>query len=145
MKRSCGSCTKCCEGHLLGEVKGKPFFKGNPCHFLSIGTGCTIYGERPKDPCVVFKCGWLSSDEVPEWMKPDQINTIINFSFIKNIPYVELIESGSALRADVLTWFFNYAMKNNLNLKWQVNGGYHWVGTTEFSEEMKKEIGIQTG
>ena len=32
--RTCGDCTKCCEGYMSGVVFGKPFYAGNPCHLL---------------------------------------------------------------------------------------------------------------
>ena len=63
-KRSCGSCTKCCEGWLSGEALGHKFYPGKPCHFIAIGKGCSVYAKRPQEPCVSYKCGWISNEAV---------------------------------------------------------------------------------
>lgn len=132
--RSCGSCTKCCDGTLTGEALGYKFFKGKPCHYVELGKGCTVYSKRPKNPCVEYKCVWLQNKDVPEWMKPNEVNALLNASNLDGIPYVNLIESGETLRSDVLTWTIQYAITNNLNLMWEVNGGRHWIGSPEFNQ-----------
>ena len=142
MIRNCGSCTKCCEGYLSGVAHNKPFFLGNPCHYLAIGEGCTIYAKRPKDPCVNYHCEWLNNSEIPEWLKPDKINAIITKRIIKNtennteIEYWDITEAGETMRSNVLTWVIEYALNNNKNLRWQVEGGNHWVGNKEFNNLM---------
>lgn len=138
MSRQCGDCTKCCEGYLTGEAKGKSFYKGKPCHFVSIGKGCTIYANRPKDPCISYKCAWLTDEELPEWFKPNQINAIIDRRFIKDIPYINVIEAGETLQSNVLSWIILYAVNNNLNLCWRVDGSEHWIGNNEFLTVMKE-------
>jgi hypothetical protein len=140
MKRDCGSCTKCCEGYLHGSAHGKPFYLGNPCHYISIGKGCTIYDKRPKDPCVTYRCQWLDNLEIPEWLKPDKINAIISKRFIKDtqIEYWDLCEAGETMRANVLTWVIQYALNNGINLRWQVESGNHWVGNKEFIDAMSE-------
>lgn len=139
MKRGCESCTKCCEGYLSGEAKGKSFYPGKPCHFISIGKGCSIYTTRPNDPCAIFKCEWLINNEIPEWMKPNEINAIITTSKIKDkeIYYLNVVEAGEPLRSDVLTQLILYTLSNNLNFAWQINGGKNWIGSPEFLEAMK--------
>ncbi len=42
-QRSCSDCTKCCEGSLSGEVFGKTFYSGKPCHFVKLNEGCSVY------------------------------------------------------------------------------------------------------
>lgn len=141
MSRSCGDCTKCCEGYLTGSAHGKPFFPGRPCHFLTIGKGCTIYPKRPKDPCVNYACEWLANDEIPEWMKPNEINAIITKRKFKEsgIEYWDLIEAGETLRANVLSWLIMYALEKGMNFRWMINGGQHWIGSQEFLEAMRQE------
>lgn len=138
MSRQCGTCTKCCEGWLSGEAHGKPFYKGKPCHFISIGKGCSIYAKRPKDPCVSYKCDWLLNEEIPEWMKPSDINAIIDTQYIKDISYLRLIEAGETLRSNVLTYLMLYALNNKLNFYWEVNGSKNWIGAPDFLEAMKE-------
>jgi hypothetical protein len=134
VKRECGTCTKCCEGWLFGEAYGHSFYKGKPCHFIAIGKGCTIYAERPKDPCLVYSCAWLTNADFPEWLKPSEINAIIDFRKIYNtdIQYIKIHEAGEVLRSDVLSWLLSYAVSKGYNLYWTVNGANYWQGSPEF-------------
>jgi hypothetical protein len=52
-----------------------------------------------------------------------------------NIYFLELIEAGETLRADVLSWLINYCNKNDLNLFWEVNGKKNYMGSDEFLKE----------
>jgi hypothetical protein len=140
-KRQCGTCTKCCEGHLTGDALGHTFYRGKPCHFIAIGKGCTVYAKRPKEPCQSYKCSWLKNEDIPEWMKPNEINAIISEKEINKIKYFELVEAGETLRSRVLTWVIEYCMSNQINLVWRVEGGDHWIGNQEFVtaiRELKK-------
>ncbi len=132
MSRSCGTCTKCCEGWLSSEALGHTFYPGKPCHFITIGKGCTIYSKRPKDPCQSYKCGWIQNEDIPEWMKPSEINAIIDYRMIDNIPYLNVKEAGSVLSSKVLTWIIKYALERKANLYWEVEGGKNWLGSPEF-------------
>jgi hypothetical protein len=137
MKRECGDCTKCCEGNLAGEVLGKTFYRSKPCHFVAIGQGCTVYEKRPKDPCVTYRCEWLNNPDIPEWMKPNLINTIIDRRKTKSgIEYMNIVEAGAELKAGVLSNLLLYALGNGLNILWEVEGGKNWIGSQEFLEEM---------
>lgn len=140
LKRECGTCTKCCEGYLHGVAYDKPFFPGKPCHFVSIGKGCTIYASRPKDPCITYRCQWLINPEIPEWFKPNEINAIITKRTIEkdNIEFYDLIEAGEKMKAEVLSWIIMYALNNSLNLRWVVDGGSHWIGSKEFIAAMNE-------
>jgi len=120
----------------LGEVLGHKFYPGKPCYFIEIGKGCSIYEERPQEPCVSYKCLWVSNEDLPEWMKPNEINTIIDVRFINGIEYLEVTEAGSALSTKVLSWLVQYSIKNNLNLFWEVDGERNWIGSPEFNWAM---------
>lgn len=141
MKRECGSCTKCCEGYLTGSAYNRPFYPGNPCHFVSIGKKCGIYATRPKDPCISYSCQWLVNEDIPEWFKPDAINAIITKRKFDdaNIEYLDLIEAGENLDANVLSWLIMYSLNNKINLRWVVRGAAHWIGSDEFLAEMDKK------
>jgi hypothetical protein len=139
MNRQCGDCTKCCEGHLVGEALGKSFFKSKPCHFVAIGNGCTVYEERPKNPCASYKCEWLINPEIPEYMKPNLINTIIEKRKTKSgIEYLNVVEAGAVLKAGVLSNLLLHALGNRINIAWEVEGGKNWIGSEKFLEEMDK-------
>lgn len=140
-KRSCGDCTKCCEGWLVGEALGHKFYQSKPCHFIAIGKGCTVYAKRPQDPCVSFKCAWLADESIPEWMKPSEVNAIITQKTKNGIEYIFLVEAGSTLSSRALTWVIEYALSNKLNLVWSVEGGLHWFGSPEFNQLMMEEQG----
>ena len=137
MSRSCGTCTKCCEGFLHGNVNNKPFFKGRPCHFVSIGKGCTTYETRPVSPCIEFTCAWLTDPEIPEWMKPDAINAIIEERTVEGIPYTRVTEAGSSLDNKVLNWVIYNKILPGANIFWSVDGGENFVGSQEFLLAMK--------
>ena len=130
MSRSCDGCTKCCEGWLQGEANGHKFFKGRPCFFLN--KTCTIYEDRPVNPCRSFKCAWLDEVQFPEWMKPDLVNVIINRAKFKETKYYVLVESGSLLNVKVLSWMIQWTLNNNQNLMYYIDGGMNRVGSKEF-------------
>ena len=63
--RNCGMCTACCDGWLTANIRGHEMRVGVPCHFRGEG-GCTIYQDRPVDPCRGFHCAWrLSGNPFP--------------------------------------------------------------------------------
>lgn len=136
MNRKCGDCTKCCEGYLLGEAKGKSFYKGKPCHFVAIGKGCTIYRERPVNPCASYKCAWLTDENLPEWFKPNEINAIVDVRTVNNIQFLNVVEAGEKLKVEVLSWLIVYALSNGLNLHWTIDGGPNYLGSKEFLDAM---------
>jgi hypothetical protein len=138
-KRSCGDCTKCCEGWLDGNVLGHSFYPGKPCHFVSIGVGCTIYPKRPTNPCVSYKCEWISSEDLPEWFKPNLINTIIDYQTIDGISYMRVVEAGELLQSNVLSWLVKNALDKQINMSWTINGGLNFIGSRDFINAMEKK------
>jgi hypothetical protein len=76
--------------------------------------------------------------DIPEWMKPNEVNAIIDIRDIDGIPYLSLKEAGSILRSDVLTWVIQYGLNNNFNIYWQVDGSSNYIGSSEFVTAMKK-------
>jgi hypothetical protein len=77
---------------------------------------------------------WLADDKqaIPEWMKPDEVNAILTQRTNGDIEHIELVEAGETLRSEVLSWAILYALNNNLNLKYQINGGWNQIGSPEF-------------
>jgi hypothetical protein len=69
--RTCDGCVKCCEGWLEADVKGHKMHPGKPCFYLSDNfLGCSAYADRPKDPCIDYRCAWLDDESFPEAAKP---------------------------------------------------------------------------
>ena len=133
IKRDCEGCTKCCEGWLWSEAYGHKFWPGRPCHFMC-EKGCSIYENRPVDPCKNFKCEWLTNSDIPEWMKPSVSNVIIckrienNNELLEFTEVLEFIEAGSRLDPRVLSWIFmNFVNKKIGDVKYQLDGGWNYI------------------
>jgi hypothetical protein len=75
MSRECGSCSMCCKVLSIEELN-KPADKW--CTHCTPGKGCGIYKDRP-EVCKTFKCGWLLSPEVPDWMKPSESKVLLQW------------------------------------------------------------------
>jgi uncharacterized cysteine cluster protein YcgN (CxxCxxCC family) len=130
-KRTCGDCTKCCEGWLHGVAHGERFYRGKPCHFVEIGKGCTIYENRPIDPCITYKCEWLTNDDFPMWMKPSLSNVLVTKKTGK-IEHYQAIEAVSKMDSAVLNWLILWAIRTGNNLTYFVDGGPNRIGSQEF-------------
>lgn len=105
-QRECGTCTKCCEGWLSGEIHGAPLCKGSPCKFIE-NSKCGIYENRPESPCRTFNCEWVKSEDFPEYMKPDVCNVIISKKSIGSFSRYEFVKSGQAdesVIAELVSW-----------------------------------------
>jgi hypothetical protein len=109
-KRTCGSCTACCDGWLQIEVRGHQVRPGKPCPF-SVEHRCSIYSERPQHPCREFVCGWLiASSPLPEWMRPDRSDMIMlaaNFAWY-GLPVDVLVAAGDRPRKKALDWLMKF-------------------------------------
>ena len=129
--RACGDCTKCCEGWLHGSAFGKKFWRGRPCHYLS-ASQCSIYSQRPEDPCRTFNCEWLSNDSIPGWMRPDAVNAILVTREREGHRFLEINEAGEKLRSEVLSWAVMYCLERRLNLVYFIDGGVNRIGSPAF-------------
>jgi len=50
---------------------------GRACRHCT-SQGCAIYENRPDDPCVQFRCGWLQDPEhFPDELRPDRSGVIV--------------------------------------------------------------------
>lgn len=147
LKKSCGECTACCSGALSGVAHGHQFFKGRPCFFLK--NGCSIYENRPENPCVIYKCSYLSEAFFPEWMRPDKCGYLATprihryVERVKDndqerdeerfIPYMQLVEYRAPATAKALWWFIEKHLEGAIpNLLIEIEGGYHRMGSLEF-------------
>lgn len=138
MKRECGDCTRCCEGWLSIEIYGKRMYPGKSCHFL--GKNCTIYKNRPEEPCKNYNCEWINNPDFPEWLKPNLSNVIVTKREIEeeSLIYYEIIETGKLIESPVLNWFIHWALKTKSNIVYQVQGKMHRLGSAQFTNWIQK-------
>ena len=147
--RTCGSCTACCEGWLHAEkLDMRP---GRPCRHCT-KQGCAIYEDRPEDPCVRFRCGWLNhADRFPDEMRPDRAGVIVlhgrkshGWDAILAIP------AGNSVPADALEWLRLHAQEQGMPLVFYErrldDGEYTGVkvralGPARFAEAIKYYVG----
>lgn len=131
-ERSCGTCTKCCEGYLVAKVGEIDLYPGKPCHFVEMNCGCSVYKDRPVDPCQTFKCEWLQQPLIPEWLKPNLSNAIFIYypplpefqlDDIRAYGHTKLVEAGGKLTAQTLSWAVAHYTFNGLNLMWEYDHG----------------------
>lgn len=156
IKRDCGSCNECCKGYLYGDAHGVPFYPDNPCHYLDMKSpcgGCTIYNDRPA-VCRDFKCWWLMSQQVPNWMKPELSKVIIytrEFNDVEGqyleegetIQWISMVECGQKVDSIVLSWVIQQAQRTQSNLHYQVNKQDHYLGSAQFHQFVNDSSGFQ--
>jgi uncharacterized cysteine cluster protein YcgN (CxxCxxCC family) len=130
--RTCDGCTSCCEGWLSGTAHGHQFSKGKPCFFLA-KKGCSIYPDRPQDPCVKYKCSWLNEEVLPMWFRPDLSKVIVSKKEKDSIVFYDVVEAGKVMEAHILNWIMTWAIQNQHNLMYQIDGSIHRLGSPEFN------------
>jgi len=130
--RSCGECAKCCEGWLSGTVYGHAFSPGRPCFFLE--KTCSIYQDRPVDPCRNYRCGWLAEDLFPMWMKPSLSNLLITRKDDeeRKLSYYIVDQAGDTFDDRALRWLVAWAADTKANIEYRVNGELKRVGSPGF-------------
>jgi len=139
LKKECGSCTKCCEGWLKGNINGRKMYPGKPCHFIEIGKGCGIYPKRPEDPCKTFKCGWLDIEDMPEEFKPEKSGVIMHYKNLGELKYWTLLKAPNNPTVELLSWAVIYARSRNENIVWYINDKSWWLGDDMFCKKMIEE------
>ncbi len=142
IKKSCGSCTKCCEGWLSADIKGHSMYPGKPCFFVEIGKGCTIYKDRPKNPCVEFSCAWKEIEDMPENFKPEISGVIMHFKENSGNPYISLSKAPNNPTEQYLSWAIAYAVSRGRNILWYIDDKTWWLGNNEFCKQMEIENGV---
>jgi Fe-S-cluster containining protein len=73
--RGCGSCNLCCD---ILEVTAVAKPVNELCRHWAVGTGCTIYNQRPQ-MCQSFSCAWLQGHLGDEWY-PETAGIVVHFS-----------------------------------------------------------------
>jgi len=135
--KTCGTCTKCCEGWLTFTVDSTRIYPGNPCIFLKQNNGCTRYDTRPNYPCKTFNCVWLDIKNIPDKWKPENCGVIMKFNAIHDIKYVEFIQAPSLPSKEMIDWAKNYFKKNKINFLYVNENGVHPYGEKIFIKHVR--------
>lgn len=137
-ERACDECNECCQGWLSGESHGHFFQRGQPCFFLQ--KTCTIYEDRPANPCVSYMCAWLDGDDFPMWMRPNMSGVIITKRKEGDIEFFDAVECGKKMDSSVLSYLILWALRKSKNFKYQIEGGVNYIGSNEFCQFMTTRI-----
>ena len=73
-------------------------------------------------------------------MKPNYTHVVINQIEENNFIYLKCIEAGKKMSVNVLNWLFLYYINNNINLLYQIDGGWHWLGSKDFVNYIKERV-----
>lgn len=106
--RTCGKCTKCCDGWLSGVAYGHEFRPGVPCHFVT-RQGCSIYPIRPDEPCKTFRCHWKENTQIPDWMQPNLSGVIVMIRYLEKHRYIRMSYAGRMPSEQVFAWAEEHA------------------------------------
>lgn len=134
INRQCKECSECCKGWLTANIYGKEMTAGRPCHYYS-GSECSIYKDRPEDPCVQYLCHWLENQDIPEWMKPSLSKVIITNRKWSGGTFLHIKECGQKMDSTVLNWIYMYVSEKNINMAIEVGGALYFKGPEGFSQE----------
>ena len=149
MKRKCDGCTLCCEGWLAIDSNGIQASLNRPCVNLSCNVGCSIYSQRPTEPCRNFKCLWLTDEHnMASEMKPSITKVVVQERFVQGwqLPVLAAVATnkesldlewenlkGIAERKGIFAIALTYSDdKNDLAQK-----SMRIFGDTKFAESMK--------
>ena len=136
-KRECGTCTRCCEGWLLADIRGQRLFPGKPCIFVEIGKGCKDYENRPQEPCKRFACSWITIEDMPENFKPNISGVIMHMKDNNENPYIVLSKAPNNPTEQYLSWAVVYAKSKNMGIVWYVDDKSWWLGNDDFCKQME--------
>lgn len=143
LQRECGECTGCCDGWVKMNVYGHEVRPGQPCPF-STGHNCSIYEQRPVDPCQNFICGWLRADSfLPEWMRPDKAGCIVLPAelFWRGLPVDIAIPVGQRITPQSLAWLKHYVERHaRLLIFGEGNEIWSAYGPPDFQHEMAHRL-----
>ncbi len=123
------------------NIRGHDVFPGKPCPY-STGHSCSIYADRPENPCRKFVCGWLEKNSpLPEDYRPDKIGVIFVILDWRGIPIYALTPAGRDPGDDVLEWTREWSARTQRPFLYQLNGEWYAFGPPAFQKEMLQKIG----
>jgi len=113
--RACGGCTRCCEGWLTGEAWGHHFAPGRACGWLG-RSGCTIYEQRPFNPCQTFLCEWKRDPAIPQWLWPRESGVILISRVLGEHNYLRVIPSPGPVSDRIHEWAQQHSHSHSVNI-----------------------------
>ena len=147
--RECDGCTVCCQGWLPASALGSTFYPGQPCHWVGCN-GCTVHEDRP-EVCRNFHCAWKVNHFLPEWFKPTLSNVIATWKTWKKKEdrtpedgpgvFLSIIETDKPMTMKCMTWLNNYVARGELNVRYQHEGRWHYMGSEPFKQWCIKRAG----
>jgi len=109
--RNCQPCTACCEGWLdIHHPVAKAHLGAACTHCTS--QGCSIYNERPQDPCQSFHCAWRQEGSLlPYDMRPDLSGVIVMTDQLQwqGEDVIVAVATGSRIPARTFHWLCSLA------------------------------------
>jgi len=147
--RECGDCTACCEGWL--PDKALDMYAGKPCKHRTQG-GCSIYSERPENPCKTFRCAWLDEEATfPNEMRPDLCGAIVlQARYWREWNVMRATPVGPEIPSETLEWLRLYTQNLDVPLifyeRLQEEGAYTGAlkqrayGSHEFAVAIKEAV-----
>jgi hypothetical protein len=134
--RSCGPCTACCYGWLVANIRGYDMKPGTPCHFVG-DRGCTIYEERPSEPCRRFFCAWAwLPSPFPDSFRPDRIGVIIVERTWRNRPAYRVASAGREVDETLFQWIVDFHKRTSIPFIFPRNGKLSGIGPPEFRQDV---------
>ena len=112
--RQCMPCTACCDGWVKIDVFDQPVYPGHPCPH-STGSSCRIYADRPVDPCINFRCGWVREDShLPDWFRPNESGCIVLPAMWdwRTFPVDLALPVGPRIPQKALKWLMAYSTEH---------------------------------
>lgn len=149
--KTCGTCTECCSGALTVDVYGQVASPGVPCRFRVEKVGCSIYKDRPVEPCSTYRCLWLADPDFPDHLKPEHSGGIFDIRWIGNVRCLFLSPCGDnvvnngyvqyvdGFGVDLIDWGIQYAKEKNLEFAWYFRGNYFYYGSEALRDAMKEQ------
>lgn len=135
--RECDGCTACCEGWWHANIRDHEMYRGRPCFFKK-GGGCSIYEDRPDDPCRRFNCAWKTDESIPFWMKPNESKVGLQWMDKDGHRWLRVEEHGKTLDVKVLNWLLHYHIETRSNIQYTIDGGWNWLGDEAFCKYMSE-------
>jgi len=139
-RRQCGTCTACCDGWVAGNIRGHEMKPGQPCHFRGEGC-CTIYAQRPVEPCRNFVCGWLMpGSPFPEEFRPDRLGVMAVPTRWRARPAFILCSAGRDPDERLLEWMREFSSRTGAPFFYEQRGERFGFGPPEFQQEMLHKV-----
>ena len=123
---------------MTATIRGHAMRPGTPCHFLG-ATGCTIYDERPHDPCRTFFCAWrLQGNPFPDAFRPDRIGAIVlALRWRDRVAYC-LVTDGREPDAGMLDWMRAHSSATGTPFLVRLAGRDRAYGPLKFQQDVQE-------